>query len=548
MLFLSKSIMGFDSRHWAALSLGISIGVVSKAPGYTIYGSYFWTAIVLFSIISACRITYWVALYPTFFTPFKHLPTPPKRWLLTGNTEKLFEAPAGAIARRWAETVPNDGLVRYYGFLCLERVLVTSPKAMGEILVNKSYDFTKTAQLKLSIARVTGKGLGFVEGDEHKAQRKNLMPAFSFRHIKNLYPVFWTKGVEMVKLMEADLAGTDPDKVVEIRDWASRATLDILGSAGMDHDFNALKIPDNELNAQYRKMFAAPSDKLRILGLLGYFIDIQFLFSLPIARNRELREGGKYLRSVTRQVIEKKKQKLERKEPSGVDLISVALNSGGFNEESLISNMMTFLAAGHETTSGALQWTTWALCKHPEVQTRLRKEIRDKLPSISAENPVVPDASAVDSLPYLNAVCNEVFRFYPSVALTPREAIKDNTIHGTFIPKGTIMILSAEATNHSCELWGPDAAEFNPERWMGPGNANTGGAANNYANLTFLHGPRSCIGQNFSKAELLCLVAVLIGRFEIELVDPEQELEMNVGITVSPKDGVLTRMRVVEGW
>lgn len=375
------------------------------------------------------------------------------------------------------------------------------------------------------------------------------MPAFSHRHIKNLYPIFWKKGVEMVKCIETDLNKRgSAAKIAKISDWASRTTLDIIGAAGMDHDFLSLENPDNELNVQYRKMFMEPSTTLRIIALLGFFFDLRVLHKLPLPRNRELNEGTKYLRNVTRQIIQGKKKKLEKKESAGVDIISVALASGGFTEEGLVNQMMTFLAAGHETTATALCWTVYALCKHPQIQTRLRDEIRANLPPISTENPTIPDAAAVDALPYLNAVCNEVFRFYPPVPLTYREALKDSSVLGTFIPKGTVMVLAADATNHNPDLWGLDAAKFNPERWMGPGRANTGGAESNYSFLSFIHGPRSCIGQAFSKSELACLVAVLVGRFDIELQDPEAQLEVSVGITVAPKDGVLARLNVVEGW
>ena len=90
----------------------------------------------------------------------------------------------------------------------------------------------------------------------------------------------------------------------------------------------------------------------------------------------------------------------------GVDIISVALRSGTFTEENLIDQMMTFLAAGHETTATALQWTIYALCKHPDIQARLREEIRTKLPSVSSGSLEGISAATLESLPYLNAVSN----------------------------------------------------------------------------------------------------------------------------------------------
>ena len=72
-----------------------------------------------------------------------------------------------------------------------ERVLVTGPKALSEVLVTKNYIFEKPRALRFNIGRLLGEGILLAEGDEHKLQRKNLMPAFAFRHIKDLSPVSW---------------------------------------------------------------------------------------------------------------------------------------------------------------------------------------------------------------------------------------------------------------------------------------------------------------------------------------------------------------------
>lgn len=377
------------------------------------------------------------------------------------------------------------------------------------------------------------------------------MPAFSYRHIKDLYPVFWAKSAEMVKMIQQDIENRDAteDNTIQVRNWASRATLDIIGVAGMDHDFDSLRDPGNTLNKSYQRIFVGPNLVTKILIVTGMMLgNVDMIAKLPTRRNKDLAEGGAVVRDVARQMIRKKKAKMEDPNATtGFDIISVAMKSGTFDEENLVDQLMTFLGAGHETTATAMQWAVYALCKNPEVQTRLREEIRANLPSISAENPTI-DATAIDNLPYLHAVCNEILRFHPSVPNTIRIAVKDTTLVGKAIPKGTFFIISPEILNHMEELWGPDAHKFNPDRFMGPGKANTGGASSNYAFLTFLHGPRSCIGQGFAKAELACLLAATVGRFHMELKYPDKKLEIREGATVSPKDGVLAKFTPLEGW
>lgn len=162
-------------------------------------------------------------------------------------------------------------------------------------------------------------------------------------------------------------------------------------------------------------------------------------------------------------------------------------------------------------------WSLYLLCKHKSIQTTLRAEIRSRIPSLSS--PIT--AAQIDSCDYLQAFCTEVLRLWPPVSLTLRVADRDTSIQGQFIPRGTTIILAPAAINTCTHLWGKDALEFRPERWLksksqsgnGGEEGKRGGADSNYSFLTFLHGPRSCIGQKFSQYELACLLAAWVSFF-----------------------------------
>ena len=210
----------------------------------------------------------------------------------------------------------------------------------------------------------------------------------------------------------------------------------------------------------------------------------------------------------------------------------------------------TFLVAGHETTATAMIWAMYMLCQHPEVQQKLRDEVRSKLPSPDSEI----TAAEIDDCHYLRAVCTEVLRLWAPVSLTLRVAACDTSIVGQFVPKGTVVILAPWAINASTHLWGPDALEFKPERWLdADGKANNKGTAeSNYSFLTFLHGPRSCIGQKFAQAEFECLLAAWVGRFETNFEEgsalQKGEIEIDGGITAKPKGGLWVKLKELEGW
>src|SRR5271167_3762669 len=158
---------------------------------------------------------------------------------------------------RRVNSIPNDGIIRYLSLFNSERLIVASPKALSDVLVTRNYDFVKPSQISQSIGRLLGIGVLLAEGEEHKTQRKNLMPAFAFRHVKDLYPVFWEKSREAARaittVVESDASKAtgleDSEKttnkkrdtaVIEVGEWASRATLDIIGMAGLGQDFCTL--------------------------------------------------------------------------------------------------------------------------------------------------------------------------------------------------------------------------------------------------------------------------------------------------------------------
>lgn len=374
------------------------------------------------------------------------------------------------------------------------------------------------------------------------------MPAFSFRHIKDLYQVFWSKSREAADKMVEEIRASSTDEksaegVVEIAAWASRATLDIIGIAGFGQDLGAIHDPNNELCLSYRKVFS-PGKVGRLLGVAGNFIPIWVLRALPVKRNTELQDAAKTIRKKSLELVRAKKQKLEKGNREDYDILSVAMESGGFDEDDLVNQMMTFLAAGHETTASAMTWAAYELCKRPEIQTRLRQEVLSGLSQINDPNSEV-SSTDIDHLSYLSAFTNEIFRFHPPVTLTIRQSAQDTTICGQFIPAGTTVFAAPWAINTFKELWGDDADVFNPDRWLGPGRANTGGAESNYAYMTFIAGPRSCIGKEFSKAEFMCLLAAWVARFDFTLADPGYVLDISGGATSKPKN-LMVRLKVRE--
>ncbi|RKK17843.1 hypothetical protein BFJ63_vAg2812 [Fusarium oxysporum f. sp. narcissi] len=455
---------------------------------------------------------------------------------------KLYREPYCSPVREWNETVPNHGFLRYLGFFNAERIVLTSPEALHEVLVTQNYSFPKPASLRETAGRFLGIGLILSEGDAHKLQRRSMNPAFAPRNIKALYPLYWDKTREMIERITADRLET-----VEVVEWASRITLDLIGVAGLGRDFGAIQDGQNEMVETYNIVFQ-PSAQARMLHLIESLVPPWVLTALPIKLNSDMSQAARSIRETCRDVISSKQKKLKEKKLDDMDIISAAIWTGTFTEDGLIDQAMTLLAAGHDTTGATFTWGIYLLAKHPEVQDRLRHEIRQHLPPLTQEKESPISSVNVDSMPYLQAVCSEILRFYAPVPQTLREAAHDTSILDQFIPKGTRIVIAPWATNRCSKLWGSDAHLFKPDRWLG--ESAHGGAESKYGFLSFLQGPRACIGQGFARAELACLLAGWVGSFEFELRDgvsiDEKNVDVKGGLTARPAGGLHVKIKKLE--
>ncbi|KAI1766324.1 cytochrome P450 [Hypoxylon sp. FL1150] len=504
------------------------------------------TILAALGIFAVWRVVYQLILYPDYLTPLKHLPMPEGRTWLTGHEKGFFKERRWDIATRLYRSIPNSGLIRYYTALSHEALLVTSPQGLSEVMIQRVNDFDHPPVAKLHADRLTGKGIQFMQGDEHKMHRKHLTPIFTPGHIKALIPTFWDKAVELVEEIEKGLTpGSDP---VHITSWSVRVALDIIGLAGLGHDYDTLKNPENEhkdLVQLYRLIIAhAPPLKFRFIGLLLEYVDSKILYHLPESRNMVLTNSFGKLRQLASDTVDARQRDMKYKDEK--DVVSLTTRSGVMSKDSIIDHVMTFHAVGHITTAVTLDWTTFELGKRPQLQHRLREEIRSRLPGSKLHE---VNAGDIEALPLLAAVCNETLRLYPALPFTTRTAVRDTTILGTRVPKGTTVTWSAHAINRDKEFWGADAGTWNPERWMGDSTREkTGGATNNFAFLTFSAGPKNCIGQQWARAELACLVAALVGRFEIELTNPDTAEYVEPVTALMSREGIYAKLKVVPGW
>lgn len=187
-----------------------------------------------------------------------------------------------------------------------------------------------------------------------------------------------------------------------------------------------------------------------------------------------------------------------------------------------------------------------------ERQNTLRREVFKALSpdAVTDTGSGTELGSVLERLPFLNGVISETLRLYPAVPVTKRTIIRDTILARTQIPQGTEIVVSPWIINRSTELWGPAANEFIPERWISVQNGqqkinSMGGSTGNYDFLTFLQGSRTCIGRDFSKAEMRCIMVAMVMHFEWSLDMDDKDVTLGGAITIKPKHGLHLQMRRV---
>ncbi|KAK9450424.1 cytochrome P450 [Limtongia smithiae] len=497
--------------------------------------------ILIFVILFGRRI-YMFQIYPFYISPLRKLPHPKTKphWIL-GHFFYELKRQDGGLFLDWAEENPNEDFLVTFSILNNESILALSPQALTEVLQSNCYTYVKPPFVVKAFKPILGSGILFSDGDIHKHQRKLLTKAFAYGHINSLVPIFLKESRRLVKVYRKVLADTSEGdkkgKSVELNvsESLGALTLDIIYRAGLGLDLNCLEDPDNELSTAYKNVFMT-NGTVSKLTFAAQAIIPGFRF-LPFKGNQLIWKARGTIKKFAVDAIEAKIAAYEQRQKTGtklskkdVDIISVMIEETGgeWTVSDMTDQLTTFLVAGHETTASAVTLALYLLGLNQDVQDRLRDEIRTQFPDGLESIATYED---VESLKYLNNVIREVLRLTPPVTVTMRMADKDTMIAGQPIAKGTYVTISMAAQNKATAFWGEDAAEFNPDRWEGRQ------AASNMAFMTFLQGPRACIGRRFAELEFKSILLSLIVSFKF-MIKEGQEFEWIAPVTYRPVGGL----------
>jgi cytochrome P450 len=222
--------------------------------------------------------------------------------------------------------------------------LVTNPSLLSDVFTHRSYDFIKPPKIVAFLKPLLGEGLIVVEGDRHKFLRKSSSPAFTFRNIKNLYPMMWDKAVALTAAIrdEVDQAGG----AMELRTWTSKATLDIIGIAGLGRNFDTLRNAEDPLFKAYEQLLQPSRGKVAH-AILSMVLGMRLVSRLPWSQSRKFNSLTGTLGDICRALIREKREGIEKKADDHFDVLSLLIKSGNFLDGELTDQLLTFLAAGY---------------------------------------------------------------------------------------------------------------------------------------------------------------------------------------------------------
>ncbi|KAJ3067815.1 hypothetical protein HDU99_003377, partial [Rhizoclosmatium hyalinum] len=332
---------------------------------------------------------------------------------------------------------------------------------------------------------------------------------------------------------------------INVLEEMSKPTLDIIGRAGFGYEFNA--VSNSEATSALYAHFSAVTDRFQIKNWIQdkFFPFVKYFVRAEWETHLNVVQSKKALERACREMVEARlKESLDGDGKDDVgDLLSVFLKANReikdvqsrLSDEELGAQVLTFLLAGHETTSVALTWTLDFLSKNPEIQGKLREELKLDMAHSDAD----PSLDLITSSGnYLDAVFKESLRLATPAPMTMRKCLNDDVLDGFKIPKGTTISISPDIMHKLPDIWGPDVLDFKPERWLDIGKQEEDDPRRTFGSfMPFMLGPRNCIGAKFATYEYKAILAVLVRNFEFVEVEG-QRIRKIQHLTVKPEPDI----------
>lgn len=347
-----------------------------------------------------------------------------------------------------------------------------------------------------------------------------LMPAFGPAKISDMFDEMH----DIAAQLAMKWARHGPNQPIMVTDDFTRLTLDTLALCTMDYRFNSY------YHDEMHPFIEAMGNFLAESGGRSRRPPLPSIFYRAV--DQQYREDIDLMRRTAQEVLTARKSRpTDRK-----DLLTAMLNGVDpktgqrLSDSSIIDNLITFLVAGHETTSGLLSFTFYQLLKNPDKYRKAQKEVDD----LVGTGPI--KIEHMSKLPYTAAILRESLRLNATIPSFTVAAVGDQLLDGKYLVKDGELIVNLLAKSHlDPVVFGDTALQFIPERML---DENFDRLNKEFPNCwkPFGNGIRACIGRPFAWQEAILVVAVLLQNFNFTFDDANYSLQIKQTLTIKPKD------------
>jgi cytochrome P450/NADPH-cytochrome P450 reductase len=401
-------------------------------------------------------------------------------------------------------------------------VVVSGVDLVSEICDDARFDKIITAGLSILAEGPVDAGLFTAHTDDPMWARAHglLMAPFSMQAMRDYMPAM----IDIADQLMGKWDRLNPGEEVDVPADMTRLTLDTIAVCGFGYRFNSFyrETPHPFVQAMVRVLDESQA-RIRQLPIQT---------RLKISAQRQFEEDQAFMASVVDDLIRKRRamgDAADNTDLLGRMITGVDKQSGlTLPDENIRAQCITFLVAGHETTSGLMSFAIYFLLEHPEYLDRAREEVDRVLGGT-----LQPTFDQVHELTYVRQVLDEALRLWPTAAGFRRHAREDTVIGGGryAIPEDLGMMVLSPMLHRDKSIWGEDAEEFNPDHTT-PERMST---IPPNAYKPFGTGQRACIGRQFALQEATLVLGMLLQRFEL-IKDPSYQLHTKVTLTVKPAD------------
>jgi cytochrome P450 len=417
--------------------------------------------------------------------------------------------PPGSFVRQFRPAIADplrflEDMAGYGAVVTLRRdrtYLVNDPEAIGRIFQDNHFNYVKGERYIRALEPLFGRGLLTSEGDLWRRQRRLIQPVFHrSNHDAYAQVIVQETEARSAHWREAARTGT----ALDVRDEMTELTLAIL----MRTVFGEASGGEIE---EVGQAFLAAHHEMHIAAA---FLPVQIPRWVPTPGRRRFARALATIDHFIGRMIDAR----QGSDNLGTDFLSRLLaardpdSGAAMPRQQVRDEVITMLAAGHDTVTEALTWTCYFVAQHHEVETRAHDEI---VRALGARAPVTADLKA---MPWVTQVVEESMRLYPPIWGILRTAIAEDVLGGYVIPAGARVIASPWVVHRSPALW--DAPlQFRPDRFAPDQEAGR----HRFAYFPFGAGPRQCVGSQFSMLEVPIIAAMLWREFRLRLV-PGQDI------------------------